>query len=512
MATTTVAEVEAPKPDSSKWCWECRRRRLVCDCAYPVCNKCNSTGVVCPGYEDKKPLTWLAPGRVLSRNRKTRSKPTDQNAVVRSEKEKGKKRGPIAKAPRGIKQQTLLFFPGVQPRPDLCDMAEAAMYYNRAVYPDLVANQLAPNPFVVPVLELQKLPSPIQHALVAMALSHRIYRSAAPLALPLEACSDPMRKAWWSRLHRHRGLAISLMNEDIGKEETRASDETITTVLVFLIGELQQSISNQWRPHVNGIMALLKLRGGFDKLMQSAERLKPSLLALLLVIVTANTTSPADDQISLASSLELTNVVPSLYGLGIYPPFPCAQYLFHDMLRVNHLRARKADPFNSLEDIEHLSAEAQTILDHITAFSPQQWADSNASDFSSAWLLVGEIFHSALTLYCISSLQSISLLPSSPELQTRRSEQRDRLMLLLAEGLEAQLLKKSLLWPLIVAGFEARDGSDIERKFVLRYLDDQSRELGSSQPLVAKAAFERFWSGGRTRWDECFDRPYAFLV
>ena len=210
--------------------------------------------------------------------------------------------------------------------------------------------------------------------------------------------------------------------------------------------------------------------------------------------------------------MELIDMVPSLYGLGIYPPFPCAQYLFHDMVKINHLRARKTDPFNSIEDIQDLSAEAQAVLDHIDAFSPQQWAVSNPSDFSSAWLLVGEIFHSALILYCISSLQSISLFPFSPELQTRRSEQRDRLMLLLTEGLESPLLKRSLLWPLVVAGFEARDASDIERKFVRRYLDDQSQELGSSQPLVAKAAFERFWGGSRTRWDDCFDRPYAFMV
>ena len=28
---------------------------------------------MCPGYEDKKPLRWLAPGRVTSRNRKPKA-------------------------------------------------------------------------------------------------------------------------------------------------------------------------------------------------------------------------------------------------------------------------------------------------------------------------------------------------------------------------------------------------------------------------------------------------------
>lgn len=51
-------------------CWECRRRRLVCDGTQPVCTKCRAARIVCPGYADKKPLTWLAPGQVVSRTRK----------------------------------------------------------------------------------------------------------------------------------------------------------------------------------------------------------------------------------------------------------------------------------------------------------------------------------------------------------------------------------------------------------------------------------------------------------
>lgn len=55
---------------ASPHCWECRRRRLVCDGAQPVCSKCRDAHIVCPGYADKKPLTWLAPGQVLCRGRR----------------------------------------------------------------------------------------------------------------------------------------------------------------------------------------------------------------------------------------------------------------------------------------------------------------------------------------------------------------------------------------------------------------------------------------------------------
>lgn len=111
---------------------------------------------------------------------------------------------------------------------------------NSAIYPDLAANQLAPNPFVVPVLELDGTPPAMQHCLIAMALGHRIYRSESPDWLTLGVSSEPTRREWWLRLHHHRGLAIRLMNEDIGRQASRASNETITTVLVFLIGEVSR--------------------------------------------------------------------------------------------------------------------------------------------------------------------------------------------------------------------------------------------------------------------------------
>ncbi|KAF0319273.1 C6 zinc finger domain protein [Colletotrichum asianum] len=64
-----------------KQCWECQRRRVVCDAVRPVCGKCKATGVVCPGYEDKKPLTWLAPGKVKTRTWKRKKPATKKESV-----------------------------------------------------------------------------------------------------------------------------------------------------------------------------------------------------------------------------------------------------------------------------------------------------------------------------------------------------------------------------------------------------------------------------------------------
>lgn len=53
--------------ESSKACWECIRRSIDCDGSRPVCKKCLESGIVCPGFHNKKPLVWVTPGKVTHR-------------------------------------------------------------------------------------------------------------------------------------------------------------------------------------------------------------------------------------------------------------------------------------------------------------------------------------------------------------------------------------------------------------------------------------------------------------
>lgn len=45
-------------------CWECLRRNSVCDGKNPICGNCSSAGMVCPGFTNNRPLTWLRTGMV----------------------------------------------------------------------------------------------------------------------------------------------------------------------------------------------------------------------------------------------------------------------------------------------------------------------------------------------------------------------------------------------------------------------------------------------------------------
>jgi hypothetical protein len=121
-------------------CWECRRRRLVCDGTQPVCTKCRAARIVCPGYADKKPLTWLAPGQVMSRNRKKKS-PNGPNPKApgapskQCNSSRRRLQKPTAAATdsgedsRSDSQEDALGYPRpVELRAEVCDIFEAMIY------------------------------------------------------------------------------------------------------------------------------------------------------------------------------------------------------------------------------------------------------------------------------------------------------------------------------------------------------------------------------------------------
>lgn len=71
---------------SSSSCWECLRREVACDATHPACRICIDKGLVCPGYENRKPLRWLVPGTVTAwprKRKKQQDKKKEQKLAIR---------------------------------------------------------------------------------------------------------------------------------------------------------------------------------------------------------------------------------------------------------------------------------------------------------------------------------------------------------------------------------------------------------------------------------------------
>lgn len=194
--------------------------------------------------------------------------------------------------------------------------------------------------------------------------------------------------------------------------------------------------------------------------------------------------------------------MPTAFGM-------CPPLLWTEIIKINHLRWRAAGP--EPVSAEDLSNEACGILSRTSGFSPEQWAEPKPS-FKEDWVFMGRMYQSAVALYCILSLQSLSVLPATHELITACAAHSQVLWDLLHEGLPSPRLKHFMLWPLVVLGVTAAHGGGAMRAFVAEQLPKLGYDVGTYVPLTAKSVLESFWASGETSWDLCFDKPYAFTM
>jgi len=196
------------------------------------------------------------------------------------------------------------------------------------------------------------------------------------------------------------------------------------------------------------------------------------------------------------------------YDGGIFQFCMCPAPLFADIIRINYLRIQAAQPGPS--DRVCLSHEAFEIMNRVDNFSAEQWADCKPCA-GEAWLIVGRAYKAAVTIYCISSLQSSAVLPMAAALRARCAAE-GKILHQLLDSLSTAGIGLFMLWPLVTLGIEAANGASDLRRFVEQRLRGMSRQMGSYAPLMAQQVLERYWTSGERNWDSCFDRPYAFAT
>jgi hypothetical protein len=263
--------------------------------------------------------------------------------------------------------------------------------------------------------------------------------------------------------------------------------------------------------------------------------------------VIGNTTCPASDLSMTPAHLAALDVV---LGSTLARFQMCPPPLFAEIIRINHLRLRATQQQHAQHHHtsetgapDELTHEAYAILSRINAFSSTQWATTKPRARDD-WALVGRIYHAAVALYWAAALQSVSVLLPTAAMQAECTARTRLLRDLLVRGVGSPRTRQGMLWPLVVLGVLAAgydgggggvdDGDDAYgaahgdgcgcscgggagipggiRDFVAAQLPVLARHGGTYMPLVAKGVLERFWASGETRWDACFDRPYAFVM
>ncbi|KAL6814902.1 fungal-specific transcription factor domain-containing protein [Trichoderma sp. SZMC 28015] len=471
-------------------CWECRRRCLVCDSGLPECGRCRASGIHCPGYSEVKPtrLKWVTPGRVLSRDQKQKKSLVYKNQDKRADLATG---GTSIIVP--MKPDIYMPIPRFE-------MHEEAL--NSCIYTDLIPlHELGYNPYVYPLSEkhLQAAvwcPDYLKYGMLCMIVSHRINQIGS--AIPSRAMVEKFYLYW--------GLAVRSLNEFLDMEDRRSGDTVIAGILTLLLADIQQGSSFNWRCHLDAIYRLIMLRGGFYAVAAS-KSMEPLLLCFWSVAVMGNTTCPASDLFMTTFQLETLKFLPQQYITTVSPIQLCPVALFIEIIKINHLRTRVTRP--DAAGTEAFKKESFEILERINCFSPHRLALSKSSN-QEVWALVGLVYQAAVALYCILSLQSLSILPETPALRAQCATHGRLMQTLLVEALASKSLKRFMIWPLVVLGVEAVHSDAPMRAFVAKELSELSQSVGSYVPLTAKRVLGEFWASGKTRWDACFDRPYVF--
>ncbi|KAE8389291.1 hypothetical protein BDV23DRAFT_173186 [Aspergillus alliaceus] len=222
------------------------------------------------------------------------------------------------------------------------------------------------------------------------------------------------------------------------------------------------------------LLEVISLRGGTRSLAKSTGH-APLLLLTVLNVVGVNTTIVAvnGDTSSLATDLTLATWE---YGHEYFAFSTYPTSLFAEGHKINHLRVRASDKRPMLTT--DLTDEAYGILNRIRSAPNEEW------------VFLGNMQQTSITLYCISSLQNLSVLPPIRFLT------------------DVRMANAKLLW--VFLGDTTDDA--VLRVFVQEKLQSLKYSTGTYVPPMAKGLLEIFWPSGETRWKACFNRPYTFVM
>ncbi|CAG7556482.1 unnamed protein product [Fusarium equiseti] len=196
-------------------CWECSKRRLVCDLGTPKCRKCGVRGVDCPGYQHK-PLQWMRPGQTRSKGAQSMKTLGLSCFLARSD-------GVIANCTilgQGNSTQ-------VKASEDSkVEDASSTPAYNINIAPDLSGIRLgrAVTPFIVPSSYVSCIPPAIAQTLICSALGHRILQTAEGF--------ERERSAMALNLRQCRGKALQLV-----RKELTGGCDSIMPIICLLLSE-----------------------------------------------------------------------------------------------------------------------------------------------------------------------------------------------------------------------------------------------------------------------------------
>ncbi|KAJ3496267.1 hypothetical protein NLG97_g2785 [Lecanicillium saksenae] len=384
------------------------------------------------------------------------------------------------------------------------EIMSAVNYYNTQIYCDMLPMEdLGSNSWIYPIgpshvqTGMQR-PDHVRFMLFGMTLGHRINQTQ----------DRHQQQVLAKQYLKYRGHVIRSLTAAINTERDRPSDLILVGIMSLLLTDAQHGVSLDSRCHIEAIARIILLRGGIGAVAKS-QPLDAMLICFLSTAIFANTSTPAEALFMTEAQIMGVKELTAKFRDRTFMFSSCPAVLFACIANLNHLRYR-ASHRQSLRP-DNIHDEAMDILKRVESFCPSQWSNGRPAS-TPDWELIGAIYQSAVALFCISSMQSLSVFAKTAALAAQSTCFRHHLQSLLRTALQSAKIQRYLFWPLLVLGVDsARDG-DAMRAFVKREMLRMSSHIGTCVPIIAQDVLVRFWTSGETHWDACFDRPYTFAT
>ncbi|KAJ4290081.1 hypothetical protein N0V88_006587 [Collariella sp. IMI 366227] len=180
------------------------------------------------------------------------------------------------------------------------------------------------------------------YPLVTVVLNHRIIQMAENPA------TNALVKPLWARMYRHLDVAIRTINKLMSEEKTRTHLLTLISVYTLLFAM--------------GFMSLMQAFGSFSDVIRDIPDMEPSLMAVCIVSILANTTSPRNQQIQIGTAAETLFLIRTYFTETYYPTVSFPPELFTTIIHINNLRA--------LSPSAETTLAALSLLSDLATFSP----------------------------------------------------------------------------------------------------------------------------------------------
>lgn len=159
------------------------------------------------------------------------------------------------------------------------------------------------------------------------------------------------------------------------------------------------------------------------------------------------------------------------------------------------------------------ATKACMIFDHIQSFDPAHWEEKYVVPDRPEVYILARVLKLAVGLF---TLMSLKMDESERGRECLLSHNLDKLILrerLLFEIRESTKYPKCLehfIWPLTVLCVAYADGPVNLKLFLMQYFADigASRSFMDGQERHTVSRIIKFWDGGKTGWDDCWDEPY----